>query len=300
MIEAHVGLPGAGKTLHAVARLLEAKREKRPTIANFHSRTGSWNFGLWADIAEAGNCLAVIDEAHMWFSARTWTKTQQLELAVFQQSRKEGLDLIWIAQHEARVDVAIREVTAFIWRHRMFGNYIVCSKVSPDEPKVVLGRKILRLSPDLHRHYFTEERIGTRDGEGYAMGGGDAYRRGAAAPLLGGDLRLMPNYYRVEGPNWVRWMRYDQLFLREEILRAVEEWARAGRPKSSDVCAIGFYRAADGTLQELTGGGEIVPREECFDLTRRVLGKLDRAASRLERVINPGHSNQTITWGARV
>jgi len=94
------------------------------------------------------------------FFGSDWTQDSgKLELAVFQQSRKEGLDLVWIAQHEARVDVAIREVTAFIWRHRMFGKYCVCSKASPDEPKVVLSRKILRLSPDLHRHYFTEERI---------------------------------------------------------------------------------------------------------------------------------------------
>jgi len=38
------------------------------------------------------------------------------------------------------------------------------------------------------------------------MGGGDAYRRGAASPILDGALRLVPNYYRIEGPTWVRWM----------------------------------------------------------------------------------------------
>src|SRR4051812_30452061 len=93
MIEAIVGLPGSGKTLWAVHRLLQAKKRGRHALANFLSRTGSWDFGLWADIAEAGNCLAVIDEAHMWFSARTWTKTNQLELSYFQQHRKEGVDL---------------------------------------------------------------------------------------------------------------------------------------------------------------------------------------------------------------
>ncbi len=170
MIEAHVGLPGSGKSIHAVRKLLAAKAAKRRALANFHSRTGSWEFGLWADITDATNCLVVIDEAHMWFSAREWTKTHQAELSYFQQSRKEGLDLIWVAQHQKRVDTAINELTAYIWDHRRIGGWIVARQYPADDLKRSIGRAVFRLDPRLHRHYWSEERIGFRDGSGYGFG----------------------------------------------------------------------------------------------------------------------------------
>lgn len=258
MIEAYVGLPGSGKTLHAVKRLIEAKAAGRKTLANFHSQTGSWDFALWQDIAEAGNCLAVIDEAHMWFSARTWTKTNQLELSVFQQHRKEGVDLIWIAQHEARVDVAIREVTAFIWKHRKLGGFCAATQVTPDEPRKPLKRSFFKLGNHLFRHYFTEERIGFRDGEGYGFGGGEAFRRSAGSPTLDSSLHLRPNLFRIETPEGAHWVKADRPNLAELVGLTLAGWSALGVPKDVEQIVSAFYRGSDGKLHELKDG-ELLP-----------------------------------------
>lgn len=266
MIEGITGLPGGGKTLFAVRRLLAAKQAGRDTLANFHSRTGSWRFGLWMDIATAGNCLAVIDEAHMWFSARSWTKTQQLELAVFQQSRKEGLDLLWIAQHENRVDVAVREVTAFLWRCRRVGKWIIARQFTPDDPKHTTGRRIFRIDPGLYQHYFTEERIGDRDGTGYAFGGSDAYRAGADAaarygtgPAMGPGCRLLPNFFRVEFPTGAEWLAVGDIRWSAAVGEAVRAWQLLGRPREAVSIVSTFYRGADGRMVEIAADGDLVP-----------------------------------------
>jgi hypothetical protein len=253
MIEGIVGLPGSGKTLYAVRRLLKAHQRKRMTIANIHSRTGAWEFGLWNDISSAGNCLAVIDEAHMWFSARNWTKTAQLELAVFQQSRKEGIDLLWVAQHEARVDVAIREVTAYYWRCRHFGRLCVASKVTPDDAHKVIGREFFLLGDHLTRHYYTEERIGDRDGVGYGFGGSLAYRRdGKGAPELLPGAELKANYYRVEGPLWTTWTEGGVDLIRA-IAAAVKGWRIAGEVRRPEEVVRTFFRDG-GKIVDLEGG----------------------------------------------
>lgn len=284
MIEGITGLPGGGKTLYAVRRLLEAKNKGRDVLANFHSRTGSWRFGLWSEVASAGNCLAVIDEAHMWFSARNWTKTQQHELAVFQQSRKEGLDLLWIAQHENRVDVAVREVTAFLWRCRRVGRFIVCRQTTPDDPKQVTGRKIFRIDPGLYQHYFTEERIGDRDGTGYGFGGGDAYRSDADAarrygsgPQMGAGCRLLPNFFRVEFPDRVRWIGVNEPDWSSVVGVAVRAWSTLGVSKDPVELVGTFYRGHDGRLVEIAADGELVPALAELSLVGAGVALLSRA-----------------------
>lgn len=57
----------------------------------------------------------LIDELNLWAPSRLWEK---LGLGVLQRwayARKDGLDIIWSAQHEARIDKVAREVTEHIW-----------------------------------------------------------------------------------------------------------------------------------------------------------------------------------------
>jgi hypothetical protein len=214
---------------------------------------------LWDEMAEAGNCLAVIDEAHMWFSARQWTKTEQAQLAVFQQHRKEGVDLVWVAQHEARVDVAIRELTAFIWRHRRIGRFVLATKVTPDEPKKPVGRQVVPIRRGIFQHYFSEERIGFRDGEGYAFGGGAQFRRQPGlGPSLDEHHRLRANYYRVEFPGSVRYLRADAPFVAEVVGSSLLEWAGCGVPRGAESICRPLYRGVDGRFHELDLEGAFV------------------------------------------
>lgn len=267
MIEAHVGLPGSGKTLHATARLIAAKKQGRKALANFHCQSDLWEFGLWHDMTEATNCLAVIDEAHMWFSAREFHKMTQVEMSVFQQHRKEGMDVIWIAQHESRVDVSIRELTAFIWRHQRIGRFVLARRYTPDEPKKVYGRKVVMIRPILFNNYFTEERIGMRDGTGYKFGAGTAYKRSVGpGPALDENLRLRANYFRLETPGAVRYLRVDEPGISEAVAYALMDWrSLRSQVEPGDICR-GVYRGADGRFHEIDGDGELVANTTRGDL----------------------------------
>lgn len=218
MIEGIVGLPGNGKTIFAVSRMLQAGKEK-PVFANFHCKTRPkrWEFAIWPDMVEKDNCMCVIDEAQMWFGSRNWRKNTQAELAVFQQHRKQGMDLLWICQHENRVDTALKELTAFYWRVRNLGNWILAVKVSPDEPKIVLARRVFLASPRLWQHYHTEEIIGLRDGDGYRLGKGKLY---ASADGLTAEEERNFNgvsYCRIEHMGMVKYIPRNDLRLLDEI-----------------------------------------------------------------------------------
>lgn len=166
MIEGVVGLPGSGKTIFLVHRLLEARRAGRRTIANFSSADcpPRWERLPWQSITWVEDAFVAIDEAHMWFPARSWDKTTQKELGYFQQHRKAGLDLIWSAQDFSRVDVALRELTAFAWSCQKVGPFVILRKfeLSSQQRGMSLKREIL-FAPLIYPRYFTEERVLLRD-----------------------------------------------------------------------------------------------------------------------------------------
>lgn len=66
----------------------------------------------------------VIDELNLWAPSRLW---QELGVGVLNRwayVRKDGLEIIWTAQHEARIDKVAREVTDFIWNCRKLGGMV--------------------------------------------------------------------------------------------------------------------------------------------------------------------------------
>ncbi|MBA4292694.1 hypothetical protein C0431_06945 [bacterium] len=220
MIEGIVGLPGNGKTLLAVRRILSALEARRRVLANFHSNpAGNWEFALWEDMKEASDALCVIDEAHMWFSARNWSKTVQTDLSIFQQHRKNGLDMIWVAQHENRVDVGIRELTAWIWDCRLIGQFVVANKRSIDDKKTVFGREIFLSSSKLWNAYNTYEVIGDREGNG-------AHDGRAGADRVSGGPVVGSNYVRVDIGGSVTYVKRTDPRL--EHLATVDLHARLG------------------------------------------------------------------------
>lgn len=213
LIEIIFGLPGSGKTLQSVRRILEARRNGRRVICNFHSKKKIWEFGLWDDFIVAENAICVIDEAQMWLGSRAWAGNGVEDLAVFQQSRKNGLDLICIAQHWKRIDTAVREVCAFYHECRnVFGKYTSVRTYTPDDLEKPLGKKIFKHSQLLYGQYWTTEVIGARDGKGYQFG---AASTGGVVTLENG--RLTPNrtmFYTDFGNYSVPIEQKDEEFMR--------------------------------------------------------------------------------------
>lgn len=154
------GKPGAGKSTYAVLRAMQ-EREK-VVLANFHSVDGLWEFASWEDMQGATNAVCVVDEAHMWFSARQWQKNSVDDLGTFMQSRKSGLDLVIVVQHPDRLDTAIREVAHNYVECLRFGGLNTC-RLHWDWKEKGGTWKIWVPTQKIFKQFFTTEIISTRE-----------------------------------------------------------------------------------------------------------------------------------------
>lgn len=68
------------------------------------------------DFLLAENGLMIIDELNTVLPSRTWKSAPAVLLYKWSHLRKDGLDLIYTAQHEKRIDTVIRELTTR-WVH---------------------------------------------------------------------------------------------------------------------------------------------------------------------------------------
>lgn len=109
MIDGMIGRPGSGKTYLMVARALRQLKQGRTVFANFGMK-GTAKFGP-EDLMVLPPGLVLIDEAHLWFPARGAMYLPPSWLAMVSQTRKSGWDIWWTAQHERRVDSALKDVS---------------------------------------------------------------------------------------------------------------------------------------------------------------------------------------------
>lgn len=114
-IEGLIGRPGSGKTYESTRRILAEADRDRLVFTNYavaHPNVFMFEPDQLMDLPPG---LVVIDEAHLWFPARMSLKLPMSWLAGMSQTRKKGWDMLWIAQHESRIDRAVRDVTS--WMH---------------------------------------------------------------------------------------------------------------------------------------------------------------------------------------
>lgn len=222
MIEIVWGPPGAGKTVYAAWRIIQARREGQRVIANFHpTAPGHWEFGLWRQMVDSEDSLCVVDEGHRWFNCRSWQRNGEDDLGVFQQSRKDGLDLLVISQHYERVDLVIRQCCHWYYRCRpigpttRYGRFFSVHRhtIEGDKKSRDFGRKLFFASAKWWDAYLTEERIGRADGRGYGLGRSSRYGRlryrvvlphGEVSYLTEDQLRALRVPYRSCDPVMIR------------------------------------------------------------------------------------------------
>lgn len=194
-IEGIIGYPGQGKTLLAVAKLKQAHAQGMRCFANFTCALDPplWERVVWKDIIKLSNAFVVLDEAHMWFPARGYSQTTQAELGIFQQHRKAGLEMVWVAQHEARIDIALRELTTYVHYVKKLGPVNICITCEGVSNRVL--RRRLFLGALHYGSYYTEERVLQRD-------------EVTDAPIVG----VYPNFARyVDEMGFVRIVKLDEL-----------------------------------------------------------------------------------------
>lgn len=115
VIEALIGRPGSGKSYELTARVLDAADKDRLVFTNYavsHPNVFMFTPDQLLDLPPG---LVVIDEAHLWFPSRMSLKLPMSWLAGMSQTRKKGWDLLIAAQHETRLDRAIRDVCHWMW-----------------------------------------------------------------------------------------------------------------------------------------------------------------------------------------
>lgn len=134
-VEGYVGLPGAGKSYALSVRGLAAMKEGRRVFSNYGlagtEAIRGWdcrNVGNTKDpgpSCECGRCfvsisnaVVLVDEINLWAPSRMWAALPLGLLHRWAQVRKYRTQILWSAQHEARVDKVIREVTGWVWMCR--------------------------------------------------------------------------------------------------------------------------------------------------------------------------------------
>lgn len=124
------GLPSAGKSYLMTKIAKKAIEDGRQVYSNYKlgyaDQPQPQNLHYWReprDLLAIDKGLIVMDEAHVYFNSRMWTEFPIEVQYKFQQHAKDGLDIIGTVQHEARIDVVIRElVQEWIWITRLFGS----------------------------------------------------------------------------------------------------------------------------------------------------------------------------------
>jgi hypothetical protein len=70
---------------------------------------------VWSCHGCSKGITIVLDELNLWAPSRFWATLGIGVLTRFAYTRKDGIRLVWTAQHEARIDKVAREVTDFIY-----------------------------------------------------------------------------------------------------------------------------------------------------------------------------------------
>lgn len=123
MIEGYIGRPGSGKSYTLTRRALAMADRGRTIFANYPiDHPNCWTFTP-EQLLDLPPGVIVIDEAHLWFPARQALRLPPSWLAMLSQTRKNGWDLLWCAQHENRVDRIIRDVSSWMWLCSAWGSW---------------------------------------------------------------------------------------------------------------------------------------------------------------------------------
>lgn len=205
MIEGWIGRPGSGKTMTLTERAIRAAARGRPVFTNYAvAAPNCFQFGP-GDLLDLPPGLIVIDEAHLWFPARGAMQLPMSWLAELSQTRKNGWDLIWAAQHETRVDRVVRDVTCWMYLTKAWfptpvgrPRFFTVQCWEPElfrAPGKVQSKTVHRFSWKVANSYDTMGKIEQAD---HTRKKDDAYAKPAklevSAPAAGASPQTVPVY----------------------------------------------------------------------------------------------------------
>jgi hypothetical protein len=139
--------------------------------SNFHldveglNVKGSWKpFYGWDQLAELRDCVVIIDEAHLYAPSHQHVNFPMLARWALAHSRKHGLDVYWISQHEDRVNRTLRDLTNEIRLSESFfgGKWFRVTAWTPEDlrkPKKHIRRSWYRMDVKIANRYDTTATI---------------------------------------------------------------------------------------------------------------------------------------------
>jgi hypothetical protein len=186
MIEGYIGVPGAGKTLSMTMRAFKVRKQYDQIISNYGLNFGDTGADVHyiktaEDLLEVAELalrrentvkrLMLLDEVHLFFDARMWSKVPAEFLRFLAQPRKAQLDMLYTAQHESQVEKRLRVVTNYLHLCRSWGSDFNFRSDTPlvfwsscfesfqfrQRGAVDYGRRVYRFKPKYGQLYDTME-----------------------------------------------------------------------------------------------------------------------------------------------
>jgi len=168
VVEGYLGLPGAGKTYSMVHEVVH-RRKRNPHLRVYSNMwldlPGDGDFIQlqdWEELLDARDGLVLLDEINLWMPSRAWAKLPGPLLWKWAQVRKSGLDVIWTAQHQARVDKLVRELTWMVYQMfswRRLGFFAGKAYLGEIRPELFASWLFVPFDMGIARRYDTLEEV---------------------------------------------------------------------------------------------------------------------------------------------
>ena len=242
MVEGYLGLPGSGKSFTMVRAAYKA-RKRRPHLRVYSNMyvdlPGDGEFiklESWEQLLDAHDGLVLLDEINLWMPSRAWAKLPGPLLWKWAQVRKSGLDILWTAQHQARVDKLVRELTFMLYQMftwRKLGFFVGKAYIGEVKKEFFASWLFVPFDISIARRYDTYEEVSLPE-----------YLRGA----LSKDMdALKGSGVEKKAAKWVAMMQL------EDDLREFASSAVAGTSQGREQLALLVARHA-AMLEEVRRG----------------------------------------------
>lgn len=182
MIKCYSGVPGSGKSLHAIRLILAYLKEGKNVIANFPVKVNEikafkgryfyvdndamtvdflYHFhAMYHEKEQENQTLIIVDEASVKFNCRTFIDKDRLKFcSFFAQHRKFGYNIVLISQNLRQVDRQIRDLVEIEIHHRKLNNFKFF-KMLPFSLFVAIEKNNVLKEKNEHEFFLYNKKIG--------------------------------------------------------------------------------------------------------------------------------------------
>lgn len=184
MIRCYSGVPGSGKSLHSIRKILEFLYEGKNVIANFPLKINELDeekysghyfyvpnekitvdylyqfYSMYHEEDEENQTLLLIDEASVKFNCRGYMNNDRLNFcSFFAQHRKFGYSIVMVCQNLRQIDRQIRDLIEIEVIHRKLNNYGMY-RILPFNLFVAVEKNLVLKEKNEHEFFLYSKKIG--------------------------------------------------------------------------------------------------------------------------------------------